>query len=139
MKTFRTFLILTVFALFANSCNGPDPIEGENTYSVENSTDQTVQVVYTFSHEVASWAGKTDSINIAPQQRQQIVLFFGGLPDWTPSHVFTHMVFLSEAKDTLLNMDVINDADWILTDSIINHGYFVGYYHWTYNFSNRTE
>ena len=137
MKTFRTFCILTVIACCAFSCNGPDPIEGENSYSVLNNTNQAVQVVYTYSQQVSSsLAGKTESIQIAPQQKQPIVLFYGGLPDLKPSHVFTNMVFLSETKDTLLKMDVIKDDEWHLTDSIIDHGYFVGYYHWSYSFSD---
>ena len=45
------------------------------------------------------------------------------------------MVIMSLDNDTLYKMDVIDDSEWILTDTIKDYGYKVGYYHWLYEFS----
>lgn len=131
-----TYLLVLITCLIMVSCfGGPDPIEGENTYTIENTTSDEIQVVYTFASNIGSESGQTDSIVIKPMQSNRFVEFIIGAPDWTPSHVFASMFFLSTEKDTLLKMDVVDDREWVLTDSVIDHGYKVGYYHWLYKFS----
>ena len=129
-----TYMILLIICLIMVSCiNGPDPIEGQNTFTIENTTSEEIQVVYTFAS--SSKSGQTDSAVIKPLQSNRFVEFVLGAPDWTPSHVFASMVFLSTEKDTLRKMDVVDDKEWVLTDSVVDYGYKVGYYHWLYKFS----
>ena len=135
MKTVRWFSWMFFFALFTGCTI--DPIEGENTYSVVNTTDQPIQVAYTYTDEV-NWLEMKEGapVRIEPKQTKQFLMFHGGLPDWTPNYVFENVVFLSETNDTLFILEPVNDDEWLLTDSIKDYGYVVGYYHWTYKFAH---
>ena len=134
-KNLHGFFLLTILACFY-SCKVGDPIEGQNTFAVENLTDKSVELLYTFSSNLGtSFAGKTYSVSIAPQQANIFESFRGGSPDLTPSRTFEKMVFLGIDKDTLYKMDVIDDHEWILTDSVKDYGYKVGYYHWLYKYT----
>ena len=79
--------------------------------------------------------GLVQTSMLVPQQENRFLIFGVGSPDLTPSHLFESMLFLSTSNDTLYKMDIIDDKEWNLVDSIVDYGYIVGYYHWTYTFT----
>ena len=134
MKNVHYLVFLLAFGL--TSCITTDPIEGRTTFAIYNMTQYDIQLVYKFSADLGDWnAGKTDSVIVAPKETNIFILYGGGCPVLRPSRVLEKMVILSLSNDTLYNMDVIDDNEWILTDSVKNYGYVVGYYHWLYKFS----
>ena len=134
MKNVHYLVFLLAFGL--TSCITTDPIEGRTTFAINNTTQNDIQLVYKFSTGLGDWnAGKTDSVMVASKEIKTFILYDGGNPQLTPSRVLEKMVMLSLGNDTLYKMDVIDDSEWILTDSIKDYGYKVGYYHWLYEFS----
>lgn len=132
-----TYLLVLITCLIMVSCfGGPDPIEGRNTYSIENMTDENIKIIYTYVNNFGSLSGKSDSSIIEPRINKTLNDFRGGYPDYGPSKIYKSIIFLSYQNDTLYNMNVINDDTWILIDSVVDYGYKVGYYHWLYKFSN---
>ena len=141
MKTLRIILLLFIVACFF-SCNEIDPIDGENTYTIDNKTNETIKVSYCLASQMGEGlAGKTSTETIAPQQKTRFLLLYGGVMRWSPSYVFEKLVFLSSDNDTLRVFREINDNEWILTDSVsiscIKPGYpfDVWFLDWTYTFS----
>ena len=117
-------------------CRVGDPIEGENSFAIENTTNDSIQLLFTFTTNVESnRAGKTDSVIVAPQQVNKFLRIIGGVPVLTPNYVFEKIVFTSLENDTIHIMDIIDDKEWILTDSVKDYGYKVGYYHWLYKYT----
>ena len=53
-KNLYGFFLLTILACFY-SCKVGDPIEGQNTFAVENLTDKSVELLYTFSSNIAGF------------------------------------------------------------------------------------
>ncbi len=134
MKKIQSLVLLFTFA-FTN-CITKDPIEGRNTFALKNMTQTDIQLAYKFSTDLGGWnAGKTDTVIVASKETNIFVTLYGGDPRLTPSRVLEQMVIMSLDNDTLYKMDVIDDSEWILTDTIKDYGYKVGYYHWLYEFS----
>lgn len=117
--------------MLLGGCNGPDPIEGQNTYTICNEYKDSIKVLFQYSVK----SQDIDSTIIAPQQTHTISTLIGGISEWSPNYVFDWFVFLSANNDTLLIMDVVNDDEWTLVDSIADYGYKVSYYHWLYKFN----
>ena len=136
MKSIRIILGLLLFSCIFG-CGVVDPIEGRTTFAINNTTQNDIRLVYMFSTDLGDWnAGKTDSAIVESKGTNIFILYGGGNPYLTPNRVLEKMVILSLDNDTLYNMDVIDDSEWILTDSIKDYGYKVGYYHWVFKFTD---
>jgi hypothetical protein len=118
-------------------CNGPDPIDPKNTYSVENQTEQDVNVVYTITKDHIFWElprrNYTDSCVAFTEATTQLPLDkYGFYVSSTPSEMFEKVVFLSISGDTLRVLYPIDDSLWVDSISIVDYGYKVRNYHWLY-------
>lgn len=133
MKSILHYGCFCLYCIFLTSCITIDPIEGQTTFSIENTTEESVKVLYTYIENTSSFAEKSDSAIIEPKTTNMINLFMWN-PDLTPSNLYKEIIFISLQNDTLYNMSIINNDEWILTDSIKDYGYQVGYYHWLYKF-----
>lgn len=133
MKSILHYGCFCLYCIFLTSCITIDPIEGQTTFSIENTTEESVKVLYTYIENTSSFAEKSDSAIIEPKTTNMINLFIWN-PDLTPSNLYKEIIFISLQNDTLYNMSIINNDEWILTDSIKDYGYQVGYYHWLYKF-----
>ena len=141
MKTIRIILLLFIVACFF-SCNEIDPIDGQNTFTIDNKTNDTIKLVYSITPEVgAGLGGKTSTETISPQQKTKFLVLYIGAPQVSPNYVFEKLVFLSSDNDTLRILNEINDNEWIQTDSV-RVGYLkpgrpfeVWFIDWTYTFS----
>lgn len=136
MKTFRFFSLLILSGVLIG-CYTIDPHEGLTSYTINNQTKDTIQLIYTVLPEMEYQfgTGLVQTSMLVPQQENRFLIFGVGSPDLTPSHLFESMLFLSTSNDTLYKMDIIDDKEWNLVDSIVDYGYKVGYYHWTYTFT----
>ena len=143
MKTLRIILLFFIVA-FCFSCNEVDPIDGENTYTIDNKTNEAIKVSYCLATQMGEGlAGKSSTETIAPQQKTRFLLLYGGVLRWSPSYVFEELVFLSSDNDTLRVFSEIDDNEWIQTDSVssapLKPGlppFDVWFFDWTYTFSN---
>lgn len=137
MKTSRFYIVATIIGFLFSSChNVIDPYEPLSSFSIDNESSDTIHLVYTYNQvpDIGSFSGSTKKEVIAPRQKTEFAAWTSGRPDFSPKYLFERMVFLSSSNDTLLKMDVIDDSEWILVDSVADYGYKVGYCYWIYTF-----
>ena len=134
MKRIQFILLPIISIVFCLTACLPDVFEGRNTYFVNNATTDTIQVVFELMPDKIFGSEKAiKSIIVLPARDTCLQSYTIGTM-WTPSSVFKSIVFLSTAKDTLYKMDIINDDEWVLTDSAPDYGSPVSFYNWTYSF-----
>ena len=98
-------IIVLLFVICCTTCLVVEPIEPQNTYSIDNLTQKDVKVVYTILPEFIFWEHPaqsfTDSCFVFANTRTQIPLNkYGFYVSECPSRLFERIVILSIENDT---------------------------------------
>ena len=129
-----------LFLFCIMGCNGPDPIDPKNTYSIENQTEENVKVLYTILAEHIYWENPrtnyTDSCMANSNAITTLPLDkYGFYISDMPSQLFESIIFISTKNDTLQILRPIDDTEWKMSESIADYGYKVKNCNWLYKFT----
>lgn len=133
MKKIQLIFLLLISLIIASSfssCLHKDYYTFFNDYSIANTTNEDIQVIYTTLQRNDT----VYSLIIAPSQEKNIYSSTE-VTLMEPSNVIEQILFLSASHDTIMVMDKIDDSQWLYSETTYM---FEKNRRWLYTFS-KTE
>ena len=133
-------LVVLLIAICFSNCVTVDPINPQNTYSIDNLTPEDIKVAYTILPEHIFWERParsfTDTCFVFANTTTQLPLNkYGFYVSECPSRLFERIVILSADNDTLKLLFPIDDTLWQDSISVSDYGYIVRNHNWLYEFT----
>ena len=137
MKTLKYFCILAV--AFITACVHVDRYDYIPSYQITNQTNEMVSLVYCMQPIIVEKGYREmDTIVISANDTVEILIdkIYGGkYEQLKPSAIFARMTFYSPSDSKLLEMNVINDSDWLLCELPNEKGGWMFARGWLYKYS----
>lgn len=133
MKKIQLIFLLLISLIIASSfssCLHKDYYTFFNDYSIANTTNEDIQVIYTTLQRNDT----VYSLIIEPSQEKNIYSSTN-VTLMEPSNVIEQILFLSVSHDTIMVMDKIDDSQWLYSETTYM---FEKNRRWLYTFS-KTE
>ena len=112
MRTIKLFAILMVLGF--TGCVTIDYVDFKPIYFIVNHSHATVDFVYALQPGITEDSNQKDTIEIKQNDTIVLTIYGNSLDKWRrPAGTFSAMKFISKSGEVLLNLNTINNEDWL--------------------------